>query len=1235
MFGGRKAPKRFSLLLLEEGEDYVDDWVASVAWPPAVSGNWQSSPKLPGRLRLCSKSIFFEPDDVRIPIVRLPMAQAQHMEPEGKQSFAMTTSLVVKMRANMADAPYTFEKGAVTNWRFSLAYAQLSAFMPLAHQYLAASRLPYAEREEALQVLAQQLIDAAAFDTSRLVDFTESMQYNGAAMQLTPLVREAGCLAVTSLRIYFQPLHNVTSDSPVRVFALSDVAAMARRRSSLKPTGLELFFVDTAGPSAAIRTPSVFFAFRSELDRDRAAAAIAQQPSLGSSLLGGRDLASACGSILEADGQWLQRVTAAWQQGKLSNLDYLLFCNLAAGRSFNDLTQWPVFPWILADYTSTKLDLSMPETYRDLSKPVGALNEARLRLFQERFREMPQGEGMDAPFMYGSHYSCPGYVMFWLVRAAPGHLLRLQGGRFDAPDRMFCSIREAWDSVTSSTADVKELIPEFFLSDASFLMNLDHLALGKRQNGKLVGDVELPGWAQSPAHFLQTHRAALEGPFVSANLHHWIDLIFGYKQQGEASVEADNVFHHATYGAVQSSWLSSKHEQAALEVQINEFGQCPRQIFHAPHPPRLVCPDIPKAGEGARAGAGSPSKYARKMGAEVGSELSLALLTTIREAVASRAGSAPSLNVSDELARLDVLANKQKQATVLAPNREADDTLQEAASAAKGRTMNADLPAADGQAQVNGSGRLRAWSGKLGSQISTLKSRVGPNADQVTSTLRGLFQRQGSQDGQRPLSPPPSRPVHDHDAEPDRAQSSPSEILQCAAGVVSAGTEPGADSAVQSRASRDSAVTVSTGSQLGGHDNSSILSEASSAVKLPATASSDSLPTATRPGLFSDSDWGQDSSASQSAQSRGEPGYREGGNAQQAPWPPVTASPGKAADPVEGPVWPLGLRHRLPNAPTHSILAQQGPVHAVGLAQTGEGRLAYCLGHTGTLKIFNAASGSQVRAAKLTDMPCTAMALLSNAAGGSSGQPIVLCGSYDNKVYATQHGRALGAFDAHDDAVSCLATCAAPDSIISASWDCSVKLWSVAEGREPWGGTPVLPSLEIGDHEAGIWALSADGQGRTLVTGTEDGSVAAWDLRSRACIWQAAVSQDYIGGLSLSSAEQAVVVAAADGSASLLDMRRGGAEVSRAACGAPLHCVASDGRVALLGREDGQVLVWDLKQQQGARASSGDGAAPGPDGLYAPLYAGTSAVNSVCLSTDSQRVVVGLESGHLSLFAVS
>ena len=68
--------------------------------------------------------------------------------------------------------------------------------------------------------------------------------------------------------------------------------------------------------------------------------------------------------VHQAEGGWLRRVTAAWQAGKVRNLEYLLFCNLAAGRSFNDLTQWPVFPWVLADYASARLDLADPASFR-------------------------------------------------------------------------------------------------------------------------------------------------------------------------------------------------------------------------------------------------------------------------------------------------------------------------------------------------------------------------------------------------------------------------------------------------------------------------------------------------------------------------------------------------------------------------------------------------------------------------------------------------------------------------------------------------------------------------------------------------------------------------------------------------------------------------------------------------------------------------------------------------------
>lgn len=47
---------------------------------------------------------------------------------------------------------------------------------------------------------------------------------------------------------------------------------------------------------------------------------------------------------------------------------------------------------------------------------------------------------MPKPFMYGTHYSTPGYVMYWLVRAAPGHMLRLQ---VRALHQWCCTLRQA------------------------------------------------------------------------------------------------------------------------------------------------------------------------------------------------------------------------------------------------------------------------------------------------------------------------------------------------------------------------------------------------------------------------------------------------------------------------------------------------------------------------------------------------------------------------------------------------------------------------------------------------------------------------------------------------------------------------------------------------------------------------------------------------------------------------
>lgn len=102
-----------------------------------------------------------------------------------------------------------------------------------------------------------------------------------------------------------------------------------------------------------------------------------------------------------------------------------------------------------------------------------------------------------------------------------------------------------------------------------------------------MNDVELPPWADSPKDFIRMNSMALESEWVSAHLHEWIDLIFGYKQRGEAAIEADNVYYYLTYeGMVDLDTIEDARAKDALIMQIQEFGQTPKQLFTRPHPCR-------------------------------------------------------------------------------------------------------------------------------------------------------------------------------------------------------------------------------------------------------------------------------------------------------------------------------------------------------------------------------------------------------------------------------------------------------------------------------------------------------------------------------------------------------------------------------------------------------------------------------------------------------------------------
>ena len=371
-----------------------------------------------------------------------------------------------------------------------------------------------------------------------------------------------------------------------------EIREIHKRRYLLQPIALELFSAD--GRSLLLAFP-VSHGYQS--DRNKAYHKLltfcpSLTTSAAQSVSGQKASTSVEGSsgiISSLIGE--KSVTQRWERGEISNFQYLMHLNTLAGRSYNDLMQYPVFPWILADYDSYTLDLNNPNSFRDLSKPMGAQHQDRLDSFLKRFREWESDNHFDTPpYHYGTHYSSAMIVCSFLVRLEPftSNFLKLQGGHFDLADRMFHSVKDTWLSASKNNmADVKELIPEFFYLP-QFLRNENKFDLGRKQNGTVLNDVVLPNWAKnSPDEFIRLHREALESDYVSAHLHEWIDLIFGYKQRGPAAREAHNLFHHLFYeGNVDIYNISDPLKKNAVIGFINNFGQIPEQLFKKPHPVR-------------------------------------------------------------------------------------------------------------------------------------------------------------------------------------------------------------------------------------------------------------------------------------------------------------------------------------------------------------------------------------------------------------------------------------------------------------------------------------------------------------------------------------------------------------------------------------------------------------------------------------------------------------------------
>ena len=211
----------------------------------------------------------------------------------------------------------------------------------------------------------------------------------------------------------------------------------------------------------------------------------------------------------------------AWREGALSNLDYLLVLNGLVGRRQGDLKFYPIVPWVIDASEDPRPGASRASGshagWRDLGKTKYRLAKGDEQLdFTYRMSDVPHHVSDEQL----SELTC----CIYLARRLPEDLLTSVVRKVFEPNEY----PQSFQRLYTWTPD--EAIPEFYTDPDVFVSAHE----GMR-------DIELPCWCASPEEFVRAHREALESPRVSAQLHAWIDLAFGYQLSGEAAFNAKNV----------------------------------------------------------------------------------------------------------------------------------------------------------------------------------------------------------------------------------------------------------------------------------------------------------------------------------------------------------------------------------------------------------------------------------------------------------------------------------------------------------------------------------------------------------------------------------------------------------------------------------------------------------------------------------------------------------------------
>ena len=237
-----------------------------------------------------------------------------------------------------------------------------------------------------------------------------------------------------------------------------------------------------------------------------------------------------------------------WEQYIISSFELLMYINIFSNRSYLDLNQYPVFPWVL--YPNNK--------ERDLSQMIGQIeynNESikRKTLFEKSYiisKEELEDESeyildsdISKAYYYNTNYSNATYTCYYLLRLFPFtfNSIEFQGDFFDDPNRLFFDIEMSEKNSFIQKSDIKEIIPEFFyLPD--FFYNINNINFFRNQINKEDDYVTTPINSLNLQSYSYT--ILLKQILEKSNIKTWIALIFGELQK---SLEKKNLFRPDSY----------------------------------------------------------------------------------------------------------------------------------------------------------------------------------------------------------------------------------------------------------------------------------------------------------------------------------------------------------------------------------------------------------------------------------------------------------------------------------------------------------------------------------------------------------------------------------------------------------------------------------------------------------------------------------------------------------------